>query len=128
MKALGGCLAGVVGCGTLLFGFIFFVFVVGASNVSETRASEDAHLILKDWKFDGNHGFVWITGRVKNTSDHELRYAEIRFTLEDGNGNHIGTAWTNTTNLAPGAVWRFKAHCSEKTMRAHLVELKAHSL
>lgn len=140
VKALGGCLAGVVGCGTIFFGFIFFVFVVGAAGVSKSQVSgtetwaapktDEPQLILKpDWKFENaGYGSVYITGRVVNKSGRNLRYSEIRFALTDKAGAQIGTAWTNITDLRAGATWRFKAHVldAEKVRHANLAELRGH--
>ena len=51
-----------------------------------------------------------ITGQVENRKGRTLRYVEIKYNLYDTSGAHVGTAFTNTTGLENGRVWKFQAH------------------
>lgn len=54
-------------------------------------------------------GFMTITGRVRNNAAKTYTYVQINFVVLNDAGEEVGTAWTNHTGFAPGAVWRFKA-------------------
>lgn len=50
-----------------------------------------------------------ITGIVVNRRRRKVDYAQISFNLYDDNGNQVGTALANITNLKPGGRWKFTA-------------------
>ena len=51
-----------------------------------------------------------ITGQVENRKGRKLNYVQIQYNLYDTSGAHIGTAFTNTTGLENGRIWKFQAH------------------
>lgn len=59
--------------------------------------------------YDSRVGSIHITGQVKNNSGKTLSYVNIQFSLYDVNGNVVGTARDNVTNLAAGETWSFDA-------------------
>lgn len=54
-------------------------------------------------------GFIVITGRVRNNSPKPIGYANINFTILNGEGEQVGTAIDAVSNLEAGAVWKFRA-------------------
>lgn len=52
---------------------------------------------------------VHITGKVKNNSNSNLNYVEIRFSLYDEQGNMVGSALANEFNLDANGTWSFDA-------------------
>lgn len=63
---------------------------------------------LERWAWQWTPTGRTLTADVRNASDRPLRYAEIRWVLFAG-GVQVGTALDNTTDLAPGVVWRATA-------------------
>lgn len=57
------------------------------------------------WDGYGMH----VTGKVKNNSNQNLSYVEIRFSLYDEQGNMIGSALANEFNIDANGVWSFDA-------------------
>lgn len=53
--------------------------------------------------------FGYITGTVKNNTNHAYRYAEININVYDESGAQIATPMSNTENLQAGGTWKFKA-------------------
>lgn len=62
-------------------------------------------LELQRWGWAGQRT---LTAELRNVSSDPIRYAEIRWTLFM-RGAQVGTAMTNTTDLAPGVTWRATA-------------------
>lgn len=86
----------------LMFGYLYSQF----ANTS----SKSTDLQLLDYGvMRGEYGSIYIIGRVRNNSNRTFSYAQISFRLFDKNGNHIGTAMDNITNLEPKSIWKFKA-------------------
>ena len=52
---------------------------------------------------------IYISGIIKNNAGKEISYAQITFNLFDKDGNQLGTAMANISNLAKDATWKFKA-------------------
>lgn len=52
--------------------------------------------------------FGYITGTVKNNTNHAYRYAEININVYDESGAQIATPMSNTENLQAGGTWKFK--------------------
>ena len=55
-----------------------------------------------------DYSWANITGVLVNKGD-KADYVEVTFTISDMNGNVVGTAMTNITDLASGASWKFSA-------------------
>lgn len=50
-----------------------------------------------------------ITGGIKNKSAEVLPYLQVRFSVQDKNGEELETSIANTSKIAPNTVWKFKA-------------------
>lgn len=111
-----------IGCGVLLVcallvGSCFACFGIGAARLAkevttqvEKDKAERAKLELQDgWEFTMGEYSGEITGTVLNKSDRAWGYVSIEFALFDGQGNQVGTAVDNITDLAAGGTWKFKA-------------------
>jgi len=57
----------------------------------------------------GNKSFTYVSGTVKNTCGRDFSYVEVSFKLIDHDGNVVGTAVANQTNLKDGETWKFQA-------------------
>lgn len=55
------------------------------------------------------HGYMTITGRVKNSSSKTYKYAQITFTVTNKEGEQVASALANINNLEAGQVWKFRA-------------------
>lgn len=65
--------------------------------------------IVSDLKQSNDQFGYYIEGSVKNNSGKEANYIQVSFNLYDKDGNQVGTAVDNTTNLAKDGTWKFKA-------------------
>ena len=52
---------------------------------------------------------IYLSGRVRNTTNRTYTYAQITFNVYDSEGAQIGTAMDNINNWEAGGTWRFKA-------------------
>lgn len=68
---------------------------------------DNLELLSAKWESDSFTGYV--VGKVKNNTSREYGYAQITFNLYDSEGNQIGTAMDNITNLKAGGTWAYKA-------------------
>lgn len=50
-----------------------------------------------------------IEGVFHNTTGQKISYMQISFGLYDSEGNKVGNAFDNITDLRPGDSWKFKA-------------------
>lgn len=76
-----------------------------------------------------NDGFaVHITGSVVNTCDHDFRYVQIVFKLQDSSGAVVGNATGNALDIAAGQTWAYKAIGSapEGSSNFNMTELTGH--
>lgn len=80
-----------------------------ASSLVDGGPVPDLLLMEYDWEASTRYASPRIVGSVKNTTEREIRYVRISWTLFDSQDREVGTAWTNHTNLGAGAVWRFEA-------------------
>ena len=58
---------------------------------------------------NAGYGACYINGVIKNVSADDKDYVQITFTLYDKDGNNIGTAVANSTNVKAEGTWKFKA-------------------
>ncbi len=56
-----------------------------------------------------NYYSVTISGIAKNKTNKTYSYAAISYTILDEDGNQIGTAIDNISNLAAKGTWKFSA-------------------
>ena len=56
-----------------------------------------------------NYGSQCINGAIKNTSGKQLSYVGVTFALYDQDGNQIGTAIDNISDLTPDSTWKYTA-------------------
>lgn len=64
-------------------------------------------MVRKNGEVDGS--FTYVRGTVKNTCGRDFSYVEVSFELLDHEGNVVGTAIANQTNLRNGETWKFQA-------------------
>jgi hypothetical protein len=64
-------------------------------------------MVRKKGEFD--ESFTYVSGTVKNTCGRDFSYVEVSFKLIDHDGNVVGTAVANQTNLKDGETWKFQA-------------------
>ena len=117
---IGGLLAAIVGGATV----VAWLFTGSNANtsthsVSNYSAQQPEPLTVLDWDWETFKSSVDgktyiaaeknIVGRVKNNSSKQYSYVQIEFNLYDIDDNHIGTAMTNTNNLEPNSIWKFKS-------------------
>lgn len=84
-----------------------------SANQNGSAASSESKYSITDEQLTGDSYSAHITGTFTNTSGQDLSYVEVDYNLFDAEGAQIGTAFTNTTNLADGATWKFDAYCTE---------------
>lgn len=60
-------------------------------------------------KGEVDESFTYVSGTVKNTCGRDFSYVEVSFKLIDHDGNVVGTAVANQTNLKDGETWKFQA-------------------
>lgn len=66
----------------------------------------------------------YIVGKIRNNDDKEYKYVQVSFNLYDKEGNQVGTAMANTTNLEAKGTWKFRALVIEKdTVRFELKDI-----
>lgn len=56
-----------------------------------------------------DESFTYVRGTVKNICGRDFSYVEVSFKLLDRDGNVVGTAIANQTNLKNGETWKFQA-------------------
>ena len=57
-----------------------------------------------------------IQGTIRNNSQFAYGYVAVHFNLFDKQGNQVGTAMSNTTNLDSYGTWKFKASIQEENV------------
>lgn len=80
------------------------------NSSTENVAEEKKEYELKDVKvttdeFGGNY----VEGVLVNNSDKDKNYVQVQFSASDADGNKIGSALDNVSNLGAGKSWKFKA-------------------
>jgi hypothetical protein len=74
----------------------------------QAQTNEFAILPYKLEKMSGS-SLVYVTGTVRNTSDHQRFGVKVVFSLFDTNENAVGTASDYQAVLDPKGEWKFKA-------------------
>ena len=63
------------------------------------------------------YGFRAVVGKIRNNSQKTYVLVTVTINLYDGNDNLVGNAIDVINNLAPGAVWSFKAFVDNDNVR-----------
>lgn len=71
--------------------------------------STSDNLVASDVGFEQEGYAGYITGTVKNNTNHAYRYVEVNINVYDESGAQIASPLANTQNLQAGGTWRFKA-------------------
>lgn len=81
--------------------------------------------LVEGWGWErGDFGVRYIAGSVKNNSDRKMEYVQVTFRLLDASGAQVGSTLANTTDLAPGGVWKFQAVVLEdRATKAQVTDL-----
>lgn len=72
-------------------------------------AKPDKYEIVGDLSVESNPFGYYISGVIKNNSGRDLSYLQVEFNLYDSDGNQVGTALDNISNLEKDGTWKFKA-------------------
>lgn len=117
-----------LGCGiptVLLVGCIAFTAQIAKKVASDPQFKEQMKQLntntAKDkvsydpatFKMNRTSAGYEITGGIKNKSAEVLPYLQVRFSVQDKNGEEIETSIANTSKIAPNTVWNFKAPVTE---------------
>lgn len=81
--------------------------VAAASTPAESGAADKYS--IADEQMTGDDYTTTISGTFTNLTDSQLGYVSISYNLFDADGNQIGTAYANASNLDAGGTWKFEA-------------------
>jgi hypothetical protein len=81
---------------------------VEAVEAPQEPKKEPLEIESAEW-VPGEFGTSYISGIVRNNSDHRYSYVQINVPLYDAEGNQVGSALDNINDLNPGGTWKFKA-------------------
>ena len=90
--------------------FIIALFTVddtGTESTSGSSVSVVEKYNIQDVKGTTSYGIVTITGTLVANKDYE--YLQIEIPTYDNNGNKVGSALANISDLEKGETWRFEA-------------------
>ena len=79
-----------------------------AASTSAESATADKYSIA-DEQMTGDDYTPTISGTFTNLTDSQLGYVSVSYNLFDADGNQLGTAYANTSNLDAGGTWKFEA-------------------
>ena len=79
-----------------------------AASTSAESATADKHSVA-DEQMTGDDYTTTISGTFTNLTDSQLGYVSVSYNLFDADGNQLGTAYANTSNLDAGGTWKFEA-------------------
>lgn len=79
-----------------------------AASTSAESATADKYSIA-DEQMTGDDYTTTISGTFTNLTDSQLGYVSVSYNLFDVDGNQLGTAYANTSNLDAGGTWKFEA-------------------
>ena len=84
-----------------------------ASTTEETTPAEEEPAApeyeITDTEYVEEDFSKYVTGVLKNNSDKDKSYLQITFPYTDADGNKLGTAIDNISELKAGETWKFKA-------------------
>lgn len=81
---------------------------VAAASTSAESGAADKYSIT-DEQMTGDDYTTTISGTFTNLTDSQLGYVSVSYNLFDADGNQIGTAYANASNLDAGGTWKFEA-------------------
>lgn len=81
---------------------------VAAASTSAESGAADKYSIA-DEQMTGDDYTTTIGGTFTNLTDSQLGYVSVSYNLFDADGNQLGTAYANTSNLDAGGTWKFEA-------------------
>lgn len=80
-----------------------------AETGSVEGASDEEKYVIEGVEMTTDGFSTTISGTLTNTTDKEVGYIQLSYTLYDADGAQVGTAFANTNNLDAGGVWKFEA-------------------
>ena len=86
-----------------------------ASDDASAQAEPADKYTIEGEELSGDEYSCKVTGTFTNTSGSELGYVQVSYNLFDADGNQVGTALANTSNLADGGTWKFEAFGTKGT-------------
>ncbi|WP_293845495.1 FxLYD domain-containing protein [uncultured Parolsenella sp.] len=81
--------------------------VATASTSAESGAADKYS--IADEQMTSDDYTTTISGTFTNLTDSQLGYVSVGYNLFDADGNQLGTAYANTSNLDAGGTWKFEA-------------------
>lgn len=81
---------------------------VAAASTSAESGAADKYSIA-DEQMTGDDYTTTISGTFTNLTDSQLGYVSVGYNLFDADGNQLGTAYANTSNLDADGTWKFEA-------------------
>ncbi|WP_321974065.1 FxLYD domain-containing protein [Paratractidigestivibacter sp.] len=80
-----------------------------AATGTEPASGDAAKYSIEGEEFVTDAYNCKIVGIYTNKSGAKQNYVQVSYTLFDADGNQIGTAFANTSNLDDGGTWKFEA-------------------
>ncbi|ARB07092.1 hypothetical protein Semix9P1_phi49 [Clostridioides phage phiSemix9P1] len=80
-----------------------------ASVDKPAEPKKEKYEIVGDITSETDSMATYIKGVIKNNSGEDVSYAQVTFTLFDKDGNQLGTAMDNISDLKKDGTWKFKA-------------------
>ena len=88
----------------------------------EDKQEEKVAYEITDLKVDESGFTPKATGILKNNTDKDKSYIQIEFAVKDSDGNKLGTAIANISDLKSGDTWKFEA-MSFSTDEGQIIDL-----
>lgn len=88
----------------------------------EDKQEEKVAYEITDLKVDESGFTPKATGILKNNTDKDKSYIQIEFAVKDSDGNKLGTAIANISDLKAGDTWKFEA-MSFSTDEGQIIDL-----
>lgn len=120
-------ITGVISMTLFIFIFVVFLNIISGTdknqNVDGNQDGTNSNEIVEIPDLEIVNGNVEVQkdtystnfiGIVKNNTNKDYTYAQIVFNLYDKDGNSIGMAMDNISNIKAGGTWKFKAMAIEK--------------
>lgn len=106
---------------------VLLILMVGGCSAACTQSVNDSKVsggtevassqTTRNWQVSGEelndkgYGLYSISGTFTSSAKKQLSYVQLEYVLKDEEGNQIGTAYANTSNLDPNTAWKFEATC-----------------
>lgn len=93
-----------------------------SDSQSATEQTADANqttdFTVSDEKLNKDSYGATITGTVTNVSGKDKSYVQISYTLYDKEGNLLGNAYANASDLKAGSSWKYEAYAAVSDPKA----------